>query len=143
MRVSKSGIIAFQQGYFIGKAETYCEQIIAGAKLAAVFRCRREYLRRVLGLIKAEGLKFTVLDSREIHVQIWIYKYPFVRSLIEVTSKNTTPTAYSVWATGKLFGYSDAEIGAYLCNQGLVKSVFRLESNLPQCSDNHSCHRGA
>ena len=50
------------------------------------------------------------------------YRLPFVRTLIEQISKDATPpTAAGVWAMGKLFSYSDSEIGAYLESHRLIK----------------------
>ena len=143
IKSKKEGKCGFVDGYFTGKAEVYCEQISAGAKLAALLVCRRESLQRVLRLIGQEELRFVISGWTKTQVNVWIFKYGFVRKLIAATGRNKTPTAASVWATGKLFGYSDAEIGTYLYRHGLVKSTFRLESNPPEYSGNPPSRKGA
>jgi hypothetical protein len=112
----------FSLGYVMGQAYAYMEQVTTGAKLAAQLGCSDAQLDEVLAVIAAEGCHSMVETRGYGRVSVWIFKQDFVRSLIEQMSKDATPpTIAGVWATGKLFGYSDSEIGTYLRDRGLVK----------------------
>jgi hypothetical protein len=107
---------SFERGFVLGQVTTYCEQVITGAKLAAQVGCKRGMVPEVLD---CEGCSALQEDWTADRVSIWIFKYPFVRVLISELHKSAPPTAAGVWSMGKLFGYSDAEIGAYLRNNRL------------------------
>jgi len=49
---------AFQLGYIMGQVTVYCEQVNAGAKLAAQFSFQREYREHVLERLKQERCSF-------------------------------------------------------------------------------------
>lgn len=108
------------EGFVLGQCEIYCEPVRAGAKLAAQTGCPRELERQATAHIARAGLSCIVEPWCETHVTIWIFKYPFVRKLIEEINADAPVTALRVWAMGKLFGYSDVEIGRYLGEHGLV-----------------------
>jgi len=59
------------------------------------------------------------MGSQSVHISVWIYKYPFVRALIERVANNEQPSLSSVWFTGKIFGYSDLEISSYIDKHNL------------------------
>jgi biotin operon repressor len=116
------GAADFSRGYVIGQTYTYIEQVITGAKLAAQLGCSEAHLDEVLAAITAEGCRSMVEARGYGRVSVWIFKQDFVGSLIEQMSQESTPpTLTGVWSMGKLFGYSDSQIGTYLRDQGLVK----------------------
>jgi len=126
---------AFSRGFVLGQTTAYIEQVSTGAKLAAQVGCSEDYVQDVLSTVNDQKCE-AIVENREYgRVAIWIFRHPFVRTLIEQMSKDTPPTAAGVWAMGKLFGYSDSEIGVYLQLHGLLKSTFDSESNPRLCSD--------
>ncbi len=111
----------FSLGFVLGQTNAYLEQVIAGAKLAAQIGCSADHMADVVATIEQEQC-FSIVEHRTTdRVGIWMFKHSFVRELIEALKQDATPpTAAEVWAMGKLFGYSDAEIGRYLHAHGLI-----------------------
>jgi len=102
-----------QRWFVLGQVATYCEQVAAGSKLAAEVGCSAELTEEVCGAIAAEDLLHAVRDRGDERVVIYIYKYPFVKELIDwILAQQQSKAA--IWAAGKLFGYSDAEIARFL-----------------------------
>jgi hypothetical protein len=133
---ARNDTLAYEIGFVTGQACAYVEQVIAGAKLAAQIGCSKDRLPDVISAIEGNGCQYKIEDRGFERVAVWIYKQPFVAALIDDMQKKTTPpTAPEVWSMGKLFGYSDYEIGAYLQAHGLIKSAFSPEPNqLPDAS---------
>jgi hypothetical protein len=114
----------FSLGFVLGQTTTYLEQVNAGAKPAAQIGCAARHLPAVRELVEKEGCRIIVDDRRgEGRLGIWIFKDAFVETIIAQMSheKATPPNALEVWCMGKLFGYSDSAIGAYLQSHGLTK----------------------
>jgi hypothetical protein len=125
---------AFSLGFVLGQTTAYIEQVVAGAKLAAEIGCSKDYLEEILVTVSHHNCEALVRDREYGRVGVWIFRLPYVRKLIEeMTDKTTPPTAAEVWAMGKLFGYSDAEIGTYLQRYDLVRSASDSESNQRPC----------
>jgi hypothetical protein len=121
---------AFALGFVLGQTNAYVEQVKTGAKLAAQIGCSKAHLPDVIAAVTEEKCEVLVEDREYDRVAVWMFRLPFVRTLIEQMSQKTTPpTAGGVWAMGKLFGYSDSEIGAYLQVHELVKSASDSESS--------------
>ena len=95
----------------LGQVTTYCEQVMTGAKLCAQIMFQDKYLSFIKNTAKQEGCKVIVADGEQSFKIAFIYKYGFVKLIIEelLIKKNdgVTSTAFDIWATGKLFGYSD------------------------------------
>jgi hypothetical protein len=110
----------------LGQTTAYCEQVITGSKLCAQLLCLNEHLPFVKGIIEQEKCRtFHKAISAEASA-VFIYKYDFVRLIINellIDDRKATPTAFRVWATGKLFGYSDFEISKYLEAHGYLDDV--------------------
>ena len=125
----------FARGFVLGQATAYIEQVIAGAKLAAQIGCAREYLQEVVLAAERDGCGTLVQDRDHGRVAIWIFRASFVRELIaSFKEKAHPPTASDVWAMGKLFGYSDSAIEAYLQAHGLTTSASDSKSSQRPCS---------
>jgi hypothetical protein len=105
----------FALGYVLGQAETYIEQINAGAKLAAQLGCSDEHVAEVVAAAATAGCE-TIVQEREFgRSAVWIFRHDYVRRVIESFAEKTTPpTASEVWAMGKLFSYSDVAIANYI-----------------------------
>ena len=125
----------FEAGYVLGQASVYIEQVLAGAKLAAQLGCSKVYMDDVVSIVRANDCLAKVEERGYGRIAVWIFRHSYVSDLIDQLSKETTlPTASGVWSMGKLFGYSDSEIGAFLEAHGLTKSISDSISNQPPCS---------
>lgn len=131
----------FALGFVLGQTEAYIEQVLAGAKLAAQLGCAEEYCEDVVTTAARCGCE-TLIEKREHNrVAVWIFRFSFVRELIREFSREATPpNAAGVWAVGKLFGYGDAEIAAYLEAHQLTRSTCDSESNQHHGSDRCGSH---
>ncbi len=107
----------------LGQVTAYCEQVNAGAKPCAQMLCLKKYLPFVEKNVKQEKCMIMYKDVPADVVAIFIYKYDFVKPIIEellIDRDEGTPSAFQIWATGKLFGYSDYEISQYLKAHGYL-----------------------
>ena len=124
-------------GFVLGQVSVYLEQIRTGTKLAAQLGCSAAHVDEVAKAVGQEDCHSVIEYRSADRVAVWIFKEDFVRALIEELGQNATPpTAAGVWAMGKLFGYSDAAIGPYLREHGLIKSASGEES-----SQRHGDHK--
>jgi len=105
------------------QALVYAQQVAAGAKLAATLQVKDQLSTAVRVACKREGCS-TLVEKRDGWAYIWIYKYSFVRLLIEEVKKRGAPkSALDTWVNGKLFGYSDYEIACALELEGHIDSA--------------------
>jgi len=110
-----------------GQLITYCEQVLTGTKLVAEIGIDKIYTKFVQETVKKEGCKavFDFKRSKE-RTTAYIYKYNFVALLIKelwFKKKEEQPSPLEIWASGKLFGYSDHEIALYLWEHGYIDKV--------------------
>jgi len=132
---------SFCRGFVLGQTAAYIEQVITGAKLAAQLGCGKGHLDDVLLAVRDQGCESIIEERGDDRIAIWIFRLPFVRQLIEEISREATPpTAAGVWAMGKLFGYSDSEIGVFLQSSGLLRSASDLGASLRPCSGKGDLH---
>jgi len=114
-------LLAFERGHAEGQALVYSQQVFAGSKLAATLQVKVRFLPDVEETCAREGC-FIVTETEGDWAFVWIYKYPFVRLLIDVIKKRGTPkSALDTWVNGKLFGYSDYEIVQALIEEGYIE----------------------
>lgn len=106
----------------LGQLTTYCEQVNTGTKLCAQIMCMDIYWPFVREIIEQEGCKVLYRNESKDFKVIYIYKYDFVELIIDelLDSQREKPSGFIVWATGKLFGYSDYEISEYLERHGYL-----------------------
>jgi hypothetical protein len=107
-----------------GQIIVYCEQVLTGTKLIAKLDFNRIYLEMVKKTIKKEKCHAIYRSINKEMSCVIIYKYDFVAILIEqlLLRKKVKITVLDIWATGKMFGYSNYEIGKYLKGHGVVKN---------------------
>lgn len=108
----------------LGQIGIYCEEVNKGTKLCAQMTILNDFLPILIVSIKQEKCKAIILDEGAEYKNIFIYKYDFVEKLIKGVierSKKPHPDVFEVWATGKLFGYSDYEISKYLKKHGYLR----------------------
>ena len=113
------------------QALVYSQQVAAGAKLAAQMMVHRGLAEVVSEWVTRAGCKTVVTSEGDWEI-ITIYKYPFVRVLLEEMEARRTgdpPSLLDVWSSGKLFGYSDYEIAGFLEDNGYMQSPLMLSSH--------------
>ena len=131
----------FALGFVLGQASAYIEQVNAGAKLAAQIGCAEEYVPNVVDAATKDGCSTIIEDRGFGRAAVWIFRASFVRSVIADFNKKThTSSASDVWAMGKLFGYSDSAIEAYIQAHGLFRSASDSESSPRPCSGSSDSH---
>ena len=105
------------------QALVYAQQVDAGAKLVATLQVKHELAAAVEATCRQEGCAVSI-EKRDGWAYVWIYKYPFVRLLIEEIKRRGSPkSALDTWVNGKLFGYSDYEIARALEREGHIESA--------------------
>jgi hypothetical protein len=113
-RSDKDFETGYVEGYLVGKAEVYCEQVRTGAKLVGAFGFNKDHLPLVKKTVKTEGCKLLVDESNG-RATAYVYRYAFARRLIKtMLGYSGKASSAAIWTTGKLFGYSDFEIARYL-----------------------------
>ena len=116
------------------QALVYAQQVAAGAKLAACMMVPLGLAGNVTEIAEREGCSIIIVTDGDWQ-DVTIYKYPFVRVLIEQMQAEPTadrPSLLQVWCAGKLHGYSDFEIAKYLEEQGYIQSGFgHIDPNVP------------
>ena len=112
----------------LGQITVYCEQVNTGTKLCAQVMCMDKYLSFIKAITKQERCKILYKNGGKGFKVVFIYKYDFVQLIINELfikkNKKRIPSGLEIWASGKLFGYSDYEISNYLRKHGYLKKMF-------------------
>jgi len=109
-RIPTKGPTITEQVDAESQALVYAQQVVAGAKLAATLQVKDQLADLVESVCEREGCSI-LIEKRDGWAYVWIYKYPFVRLLIDEIKRRGAPkSALDTWVNGKLFGYSDHEI---------------------------------
>ena len=108
----------------LGQVICYCEQVEAGAKLCAQIMFQDKYSSFIQNAVTQEDCKILVMNGEKGFKIAFIFKYDWVKLIIDEliikNEENAGPDVLCVWATGKLFGYSDYEISRYLKMHGYL-----------------------
>ena len=104
----------------------YCERVRTGQALAAETMVPRTETKRVRRLCAESGcrVQFSEFGSEDF-LAARIYRRPHAQLIMRELFKDGSgrkPTALEMWATGKLFGYAEAEIEAFLRASGYLRS---------------------
>ncbi len=85
-----------------------------GMSLIAEIGCPVGLKDIVLSVARQERCKTFVKEERGRAV-VWIYRRNAALGIIqEIAARKSTPRSLDVWAMGKLFGYSDAAVLAFI-----------------------------
>lgn len=132
MRVARDPFKALRQAETVGRVLMYYEQVSRGSKLIGqlgVRRCEEPLIRRT---VRSEGCRVRLRRcGDEQRSCAALYYYRFVRVLLldlereESRRRGRRPPASHVWTTGKLFGYSDYEVGKFLAAKGYINEAPR------------------
>lgn len=104
---------SYYTGQIFGELETYCYMVSRGCKPVAVMSLQNKYIDEAKEIIETKSLKFYSEFLYEGWSTIYIYKHKYLLDIIK-SSPEKPETAYEHWILGKLFGYSDEEIGKFI-----------------------------
>jgi len=85
--------------------------------LCAQLLFKKEYLPLIKDTIKQEKCKVVFFSEGKDFKVAFIYRYDFAKFVIHELAKRSKkkfPSLFEIWATGKIFGYSDHEISKFL-----------------------------
>jgi len=97
---------------------THAMLVNAGVRPVALIMARNEHIEECKKHIKAGNL-FMVLNPRgKNHTTLYIFKHPCVENVINFTlGKPYDRKALMQWIEGKMFGYSNSEIGRFIASK--------------------------
>ena len=97
----------------LGEIDAYAYMVQQG-KPAAAIPVKIDYLTEVVEYIsKIHGSSTYHEELSEGWVTLWIYKYPHILEVIK-SFKHSPQSTFDHWVLGKLFGYDEAAIAAFL-----------------------------
>lgn len=97
-----------------GELFTYCYVVKTGSKSVAMMPIQNKYLEEAkITVGNIDGLKFYSEFLYEGWTTIYIYKHDYLLEVIK-NSPDEPKTVYEHWVLGKMFGYSDEEIGKFI-----------------------------
>jgi hypothetical protein len=105
------------EGFLAGQCVAYCEQVRLGSRLAGAINCERAYTEQLKRIVTQEGCRWKTVATGSGRVCLWVYRYPFLNGIIdqlEAVTEQQSGGVFGLWAMGKLFGYADHEIAAYV-----------------------------
>ncbi|HEY5563425.1 MAG TPA: hypothetical protein VIK72_17025 [Clostridiaceae bacterium] len=106
-------------GVIFGQLNAFCYVIKTGCKPVAMMPMQDRYLEQVKKTIEGtDGLKFYSEYLCEGWTTVYIYKHEYLLEVIK-SSPSKPKTAYDHWVLGKMFGFSDEEIGKYIEGIGI------------------------
>src|SRR4051794_35801409 len=113
---------AYTRGFVEGQSDTYCEQVLNGAKFAAQLGCARDFLPDVERVVAQRGC-VSLVEEREFgRVGVWIFRNDFARQLFEeYRAGSVLPKAAATWFMGKIFGYADSDVITYIEEHDILK----------------------
>jgi hypothetical protein len=120
--ISQDPMRAFSQGDTLGRVLAYCECVRAGCKLVADLLVNRRDIDWVEDLISDEGLLCSVdREHSSDYYHVDVFKNRWVVSLLDSLRERGAPKSFfDHWVNGKLCGYSDSEIYAFLDSAGIA-----------------------
>lgn len=100
----------------IGRVSVHNLLIKLGVRSAAEITVHNEYAEEIRQEIEEEGLLFRAGPWGEHHTEFMIFREPHVGDIIE-RIEAAEDGALRAWCWGKLFGYSEADVGEYLARE--------------------------
>jgi len=108
------------EGFLDGQVTAYCEQVRLGSRLAGAIGCDQDHAERLSVLVTQEGCRSKIVLGQFGRICLWIYRHEFVEGIIDhlhSVPEQQPPSDFSLWATGKLFGYADCEIASCIAGK--------------------------
>jgi len=114
--------INYLTGLIFGELNAYCYMVNKGCKPVAIMSLQNRYVDKAKEKVeKTDGLKFYSEYLCEGWTTIYIYKHDYLLEVIK-SSPSEPKTAYDHWVLGKMFGFSDEEIGKYIESEFIKSS---------------------
>jgi len=104
----------------MGRVAIQCELVNKEVRAAAEVTVPNAYKSDIADEISSRGLQFISHPYDESHTEFIIYNYDHVPIIVDLIG-NLENIQLKHWCWGKLFGYSEGEIGRYLHKCGFVK----------------------
>jgi len=105
--------------YDMGRIAVQTTLVKRGARPAADIVVLKENAAAIQKAIAEEGLHYISEACGETHIEFTVFKHPHLAEIIRAISKQSDGLLKH-WCWGKLFGYSEREIGRYLSENGFV-----------------------
>ena len=101
-------------GVIFGQLNAFCYMVEKGCKPVAMMPLQNRYVDSARAAVgKIDSLKLYSEFLYEGWTTIYIYKHEYLLEIIK-ESPDEPKTAYDHWVLGKMFGFSDEEIGKYI-----------------------------
>ncbi|HVJ49449.1 hypothetical protein [Desulfitobacterium sp.] len=101
-------------GIILGELNTYCYMVNTGCKPVAMMSLQNRYIDNAKQIVEnRNNLKSYSEFLYEGWSTIYIYKHDYLLEVLK-SSPNEPETVYDHWILGKMFGYSDEEIGQFI-----------------------------
>ena len=104
---------SYYTGLIFGELNSYCYMVNRGCKSIATMGLQDRHIADAKQIIENEKLKFYSEFLYEGWTTIYIYKHDYLLEVIK-NSPDEPKTVYEHWVLGKMFGYSDEEIGKFI-----------------------------
>jgi hypothetical protein len=92
----------------------YCFLVNTG-KPSSLMPLQVKYRDDAIEFIKNYNLNYYIEELADGWLTLWIYKLPYILEIIKM-APNEPQNIFDHWMLGKLFGYSDYEIGEFIKN---------------------------
>lgn len=114
----------FSIGDVTGRTLEICYQVRNGAKPAGQIGVPTELIPVVKEIVQGEGCACIIDDVGYGRASIEIFKSRHIQLVIETLRqiRGSVPEAFSLWCSGKLYGYSEQAITEFLLEQGVSLS---------------------
>lgn len=109
-RATDTGLDRYIDGWHDGVAHAYCEMVKRGVRLAGWMDAPNRHVARLRALVKLDGCHARVTRRQRGRAGLWIYRDASAVRLIRELDRPKPPSALTVWAMGKLFGYGDKDV---------------------------------
>ncbi|HEY8803994.1 MAG TPA: hypothetical protein VIM42_02610 [Clostridium sp.] len=101
-------------GVIFGQLNAFCYMVEKGCKPVAMMSLQNRYIDKAKEIVKEiDNLKFYSEYLCEGWATIYIYKHDYLLEVIKNSPKDHV-TVYDHWVLGKMFGFSDDEIGKFV-----------------------------
>lgn len=101
----------------IGRIDGYAQMITNGVRDCAHMVIHKNHIDAIIESMKNERLYIKIFPLKELHHEIFLYRYKHLGKIIEylqIENGEKQSAEFQHWCWGKLFGYSEKEIGKFL-----------------------------
>lgn len=101
--------------YYRGQLSVYCYEISKGTKPVAMIPVKTIYVEQLKEYVEKEKLYVSVEEVKGYPEwsTVYIFRDKYLKDVIK-NAPDTPNSIYDHWVLGKLFGYSNADIKAYV-----------------------------